>query len=284
MGNYLHLQKFVSADLLRTDSKQMDTKKSETEELATKFEEDGYVVLKLEGIDDLIDEINTDVENLLASGEYRTNSKIYSYNDSPRIVESWRYSLAAKSLAFNEQIIEFLRFSFDAKPLPFSTINFLRSTEQPLHSDYVHFGTKPAFMLAAAWIALEDIDHRSGPIQIVKKSHLMPEFRYSDLGIPVARSLGDIKRHYGLYEDWVRDYVASENVETYAPKLSKGDAIVWKANLLHGSPDCIDNKLSRRSQVIHYHFENTDLFYNPSFSDPASGKFVQRDVKFIPND
>ena len=271
MGNYLHLRKYVSVDLLRTDSKHMDVQKSEFEELATRFEEDGYVVLKLEGIDDLIDEINSDVEKLLASGEYR-------------IVESWRYSLAAKSLAFNEQIIDFLRFSFDAKPLPFSTINFLRSTEQPLHSDYVHFGTKPAFMLAAAWIALEDIDHRSGPIQIVKKSHLMPEFLYSDLGIPVARSLGDIKRHYGLYEDWVREYVASENVETYAPKLCKGEAIIWDANLLHGSPNCIDNKLSRRSQVIHYHFENTELFYNPSFSDPASEKFVQRDVKFIPND
>jgi hypothetical protein len=116
--------------------------------------------------------------------------------------------------------------------------------------------------------------------------------------IPVAKSYNleyeikgtcnyteQLSQEFDCYdEDWVRDYVASENVETYAPKLSKGDAIIWKANLLHGSPDCIDNKLSRRSQVIHYHFENTDLFYNPSFSDPASGKFVQRDVKFIPND
>jgi hypothetical protein len=259
----------------------MVTKNPTIEELLKKFDEDGYVVLKLDDVNDLIDEVNSDVDKLIESGEYRTNSKIYSYNDSPRIVESWRYSRAAKMLAFNEQIVQFLSASFDAEPLPFSTINFLRSTEQPLHSDYVHFGTQPAFMLAAAWIALEDIDHRSGPIQIVKKSHLMPEFLYSDLGIPVARSLGDIKRHYGMYEDWVKAYVGSENADVYAPILQKGDTIIWKANLLHGSPDCIDNNLSRKSQVIHYHFEGTDFFYNPSFSDPANGKFVQRDVKFI---
>jgi len=255
-----------------------------SDDLLRKFDEEGYVVIKLEGVDDLIDEINSDVEKLIASGEYRTNSKIYSYNDSPRIVESWKYSLAAKKLAFNAQIHDFLKLSFNATPLPFSTINFLRSTEQPLHSDYVHFGTKPAFMLAAAWIALEDIDPRSGPIQIVNKSHLMPEFLYSDLGIPVARSLGDIKRHYGLYEDWVKEYIISENAEVSTPSLQKGDAIIWKANLLHGSPECIDNKLSRKSQVVHFHFENTELFYNPSFSDPAKGKFVNRDVKFIQND
>ena len=283
MGNYLHLRKYVSADLLRTDSKHMDVQKSEIEELATRFEEDGYVVLKLEGIDDLIDEINSDVENLLASGEYRTNSKIYSYNDSPRIVESWKYSHASHKLAFNSQVMEFLFNYFSAEPLPFSTITFLRSTEQPLHSDYIHFGTIPHQRLAASWVALEDIDPKSGPLQIVVRSHKNDLVCFSDIAPRVARSLGDVKEHYTLYEDYIRTMVEDSNLEVISPELKKGEAIIWNANLLHGSPSCENNQLSRRSQVTHYHFSETEMFYNPSFSSIRDGRFVRRNVEFLPN-
>jgi len=248
-----------------------------------KFDEDGYVVIRLNGANELIDTINCDVDQLIESGNYKTNSKIYSYNNSPRIVESWKYSVAAKNLAFNEQITDFLSSYYQAVPRPFSTINFLRSTEQPLHSDYVHFGTIPQFRLAAVWVALEDIDYRSGPIQVVAGSHRMSEFTYSQIGLPVARSLGDIKRHYEIYENWVRSEVSNLKSQIITPNLQKGDAIIWQANLLHGSPDCLDNGISRKSQVIHYHFDDTEVFYNPSFSDPIKEKYVLRDVKFIPS-
>jgi len=61
----------------------MVTKNPTIEELLKKFDEDGYVVLKLDGVNDLIDEVNSDVDKLIESGEYRTNSKIYSY------IRSW---------------------------------------------------------------------------------------------------------------------------------------------------------------------------------------------------
>jgi ectoine hydroxylase-related dioxygenase (phytanoyl-CoA dioxygenase family) len=261
----------------------MDTKKSEIEELVTRFEEDGYVVLKLEGIDDLIDEINADVENLLASGEYRTNSKIYSYNESPRIVESWKYSHASHKLAFNSQVMDFLSNFFTAEPLPFSTINFLRSTEQPLHSDYIHFGTIPHLRLAASWVALEDIDPKSGPLQIVVGSHNKDIVCFSDISPRVARSLGDVKENYTLYEDYIRSMIKATDLEVVSPVLKKGEAIIWNANLLHGSPSCENNQLSRRSQVTHYHFSETEMFYNPSFSSLRDGRFVRRNVEFLPN-
>ena len=61
-------------------------------ELIKQFELVGYVVIKLNNSEDLIDSINFDVEKLLDSGDFRTNSKIYSYNNSPRIVEAWKHS------------------------------------------------------------------------------------------------------------------------------------------------------------------------------------------------
>ena len=261
----------------------MNLNEVNVEELAQKFEEDGYVVLKLEGVDDLIDEINSDVEKLLASGDYKTNSKIYSYNDSPRIVESWKYSHASHKLAFNQQVIDFLSGYFAAEPLPFSTINFLRSTEQPLHSDYIHFGTIPHLRLAASWVALEDIDPRSGPLQIVVGSHKNDLVCFSDISPSVARSLGEVKEHYTAYEDYIRGLIKDLESEVISPILKKGEAIIWNANLLHGSPICENNQLSRRSQVTHYHFTDTEIFYNPSFSSIREGKFVKRNVDFLPS-
>lgn len=251
------------------------------EQHVKQLQNEGFTVVAIQGYEELIDQVNRDIDHLVNSGSFRTNSKFYSYNESPRIVESWKYSKAARQLAHNQQIIQVLTEYFKASVKPFSTINFLRSTQQPLHSDYVHFGTDPAFQLAAAWVALEDIDPRSGPIQIVPKSHLWPEFLYSQIGISIARSLGDVERNYREYESWVRNDLKVRNIDPTTPEVKKGDAILWVANLVHGSPTCDDSTLSRRSQVIHYHTSEVKLFYNPAFSDPLRGKFFRRTVDFF---
>jgi len=251
-------------------------------QMVTDLDENGYVVFHLDDFDALADQINEDIDSLISSGNYRTNSKIYSYNDSPRVVESWKHSSAARLLAFHPQIIELIGEYFKAVPKPFSTINFVRSTEQPLHSDSIHFGTDPPFQLAAAWVALEDIDPNSGPLHVVPKSHKWPEFVYSQISLPVARSLGDVKRYYELYEDWVSEDLDKRQVQTCVPQMKKGDVLIWLANLLHGSPGCLDSSISRRSQVIHFHTDVATNFYNPVFSDPAKAKNVNRKVEFIP--
>lgn len=246
------------------------------------FEQNGFVVFPLHDAQYLINDINTDIQGMIDVGKFATNSKIYEYNNSPRIVESWKHSSAAKQLAFHPEIIECLTKLFGCIPKPFSTINFVRSTQQPLHSDYIHFGTIPHFRLAAAWVALEDIDPRSGPLQVVRGSHKLPALDYSDLGLPTATSLGDVKKHYSLYEDFIKftvNYQFKEHVCT--PSLKAGDVLIWAANVLHGSPLCENNRLSRRSQVIHYHFEDTEIFYNPAFSNLNTQKLFKRNVEFI---
>lgn len=243
---------------------------------------DGYTVIHLDDSEALISEVNEEIEHLISGGIFRTNSKIYSYNASPRIVESWKHSPAAHSLAFHPQILDVLRNYFSSEPLPFSTINFLHSTQQPLHSDYVHFGTYPPFQLAAAWVALENIDPKSGPIRLVPKSHQLPEFLYEDLGLPVAQSMGQVKEFYSLYENWVEEEIHRRKLEVVCPELRCGDTIIWLANLLHGSPECENASLSRKSQVIHYHTADTSSFYNPVFSIPTKGKYKNRVVEFIP--
>ena len=62
-------------------------------------------------------------------------------------------------------------------------------------------------------------------------------------------------------------------------KLKPGQAIIWAANLLHGGKKIIDKKRTRFSQVVHYHFENCKLIYNPMFSSPSEGRFSERNIK-----
>lgn len=113
--------------------------------LIDEWNSNGYVVLSKVIDSELVDLVNDAVATHIADGNYRTNSKIYSYSSSPRIVEAWRHIPEILDLAWNPKIVEVLELLFSDRPFPFSTINFLKSSHQPLHSDYVHFGTIPTF-------------------------------------------------------------------------------------------------------------------------------------------
>ena len=64
---------------------------NELEEIKSKFDNDGYIIFNIND-NELIDAVNLDIKNHLESGQFKTNSKIYSYNESPRIVESHKFS------------------------------------------------------------------------------------------------------------------------------------------------------------------------------------------------
>lgn len=245
-----------------------------------KFEENGFVIFNIED-PDLVAQVNEDVEKIIECADFRTNSKIYSYNDAPRIVESHKRSLACEKLAKHPKVIETLETLYADVPLPFSTINFTRTTQQPLHSDYAHFGTVPELLLAGSWVALEDIHPNAGPLQIVPGSHKMDIFEFSQVAEKKPTTLNDVKSQYSLYENWVTTFIEDNNLEIITPSMKAGDCIIWAANLLHGSPDCVDNTLSRRSQVTHWTFSKTKSHYNPYFSVPSQKQYVERSVNYF---
>ena len=67
----------------------MFVKENITKEDIEFYDLNGYIIFNIND-DALIDEVNNDVNNHIKEGDFKTNSKIYSYNDSPRIVESWK--------------------------------------------------------------------------------------------------------------------------------------------------------------------------------------------------
>ena len=115
--------------------------------------------------------MNNEIQTLLKSRNIKTNSSFFSYNNSPRIVDAGKDCSMVVDLALNEKVLSLLKLFYRKKPIPFSTINFLKGTEQPLHSDTIHFGSIPKGYLSACWVALEDTDEDNGALMVVEGSH-----------------------------------------------------------------------------------------------------------------
>ena len=238
--------------------------KESTNKLIKDYKKNGYVTIKALS-EDITDQINLKVDELIESGDYKENTKIYKYSEGPRIVESYKYIDIIKKIAHDPEINNFLKEIYKKQPLPFSTINFTKGSNQPLHSDYVHFGSKPEGFLCGLWIALEDIQEGSGELLVAEGSNDWPIFRYADHGLKKPKSLNDVKKNYSFYESWVEKKIVSEKTPIKKALLKKGEALLWDFNLLHGGGKITNKSLTRKSLVIHYHFKDT-VTYNPNFS------------------
>ena len=241
-----------------------------------KLNSDGYCVLDI-GIDnEVIHSINSDIDSAVEKKIIKLNSKAYHYNYSPRIVEAWKFSKGVKNLSANKKILDFLRFAYKSDPIPFSTINFIRGTEQPFHSDEFHFGSVPHRYLSGCWIALEDIHEDSGPLSIVVGSHKLPIFSFESIGLEIPKNEKDFKRCYTIYEEWVKEIIKAYDFEIVTPKLKKGQCIVWLSNTLHGAFKINNSLLTRKSLVVHYHYDKCEMLFYPNYSDLLKGKFIKR--------
>ena len=116
--------------------------------------------------------------------DYSIQSDITTYNKSPRLFEGWRQGKYIKNLTLNKNILNTLKLLYNKEPYPFSTINFLKGSNQPLHSDAIHFHTIPYYWMTGVWVELEDVDKNNGALRIVPKSHKWDLFHYENLNLP----------------------------------------------------------------------------------------------------
>lgn len=248
-------------------------------DFVSKFNADGFVLINSLLSSGDCDDINSEIDLALKTeSNLSKNPNIYHYNESPRVIEAWKWSERIRNVALNARLNSILSALYGAEPIPFSTINFVKGTEQPLHSDYFHFGSVPAFFLAGAWLALEDISSGTGELTVVPGSHLFGAVDCGTIGCKMPKSKADIKTNNTIYEEYVAEQVKSSGLTSRKILMNKGDVIIWAANLLHGGSPITKPILTRRSMVVHYHFEGCSKFYNPNFSDLKLGKIAERNI------
>lgn len=214
---------------------------------------DGYAIIESgiahETLDRAIEELAPKYDTQLAAGQY------YPRN---RLQDAWKYCPAVKSIATAPAILTCLEQFYGRKPLPFQTLNFRTGTQQPAHSDTIHFNSQPAGWMCGVWVALQDVHTAAGPLLYYPGTHTWPEVTLSILGLAPG------EKSYAAYEQFIASTVAGRTPRIGL--LSKGQAIIWHANLLHGGSHIVDTSRHRHSQATHYFFPGC-RYYTPLLSD-----------------
>jgi ectoine hydroxylase-related dioxygenase (phytanoyl-CoA dioxygenase family) len=250
----------------------------EEKELCTKYHEDGYVVIDAGLSAEEMGAVVDDMYAALAEEDTVYHADHFQYTESKRIFELWKQSNAAASLCINEKIMETLRLLYDREPIPFSTINFIKGSNQPLHSDVIHFHTYPKLWMCGVWVAFEDVDETNGSLKIVPGSHKWNLWEYDELGYPHPDNIADGEEvNYREYENFITQLVKEKGLDPHIAQLKKGQALIWSANLLHGGSNVegiTDLQKTRLTQAQHYFFEGCEKHYHPMFSQKYEGEYA----------
>ena len=190
-----------------------------------------------------------------------------------RIQDAWRFNADVKAIACNTMVLELLSQVYGRKAFPFQTLNFPVGTQQPLHTDAVHFSSMPSGYMCGVWLAMEDIELEAGPLRYISGSHKWPMVTNAHIG---RRGFGseEASAQMPFHNAWTTLIEANEAVEEIF-LAKRGQALIWTANLLHGGSPQLNDRATRWSQVTHYFFDDC-IYYTPAFSDEPLGRLALR--------
>jgi ectoine hydroxylase-related dioxygenase (phytanoyl-CoA dioxygenase family) len=214
---------------------------------------DGYIILEKFFDEKTCDEVNGDIERLLAQNKIQ-------FTNGNKLMFANKISSSIKSVANDERLKQILTFLLDREIVAFQTINFLEGSQQRAHSDSIHMTTYPLGYLIAAWIALEDVNHNNGPLFYYPGSHKLPFLMNSDYNQgETALTLG--KKNYTDYEDVLEDVIKNSNYTRKEFHAKKGDVLIWHANLVHGGAPILEKSLTRKSMVVHFYAKDVIKYH-----------------------
>lgn len=248
--------------------------------LCSNFYENGYVIVDLNLKDDDISPILHDMYDALNNDSTVFHADHFTYTDAKRIFEGWKQSDHIANLTLHPKLIDTLNTLYGREPFPFSTINFIKGSNQPLHSDVVHFHTIPNLWMCGVWVALEDVDETNGSLKIVPGSHKWQVYEYNNLKLPHPDTIENGEAvTYKEYETFIESLVQNNGIDPYVVKLKKGQALIWAANMLHGGSNIegvTDLNKTRLTQAIHYFFGGCEQYYHPMFSEKTKAKYATK--------
>jgi len=226
----------------------------------------GYLIIDLELNDPFLNNIIIDTVKA-----YPEKTGL-CYSHGTRIQDAWKFSEHIRNLALLPDILDTLESLYLRTPLPFQTLNFPVGTQQPIHSDTIHFNSFPRNFMCGVLVALEDIDADNGPVEYCIGSHFFPEYNMEDIGKGISHE------NYKYYESFIDDVVNTNHLNPVPAIMKKGQAFIWHGNLLHGGSSHLDKSRTRHSQTTHYFFEGC-RYYTPMMSTPE--KISWRDPEYV---
>ena len=217
------------------------------------FENGGYAVLNQYFDESTVDNINTEIDQLLRAKEV-------SFTNGNKIMFAIHKSKFLKTLGENKGLLELLSSIIHENVKLFQSINFKMGSEQHTHSDSIHMTTFPLGGLLGVWIALEDIELDNGPLHYYPGSHQLPYYLNEDYNNEGNFFLIGAK-DYSQYEKMIEEKISENSIEKKVFTAKKGDLLIWHANLFHGGEPHLNKTKTRKSMVLHYFAENRICYH-----------------------
>lgn len=267
----------VESPLFETLLSQLDLSAQE-EGIARSLHERGYAVIDFPD-DEILDRIDRIKARLSRNyPDALSDPAADKLLGDLRVQDAWRQDDDVRTIAANANIQSLLSRLYGRSAFPFQTLNFPVGTQQPAHSDAVHFSSQPERFMCGVWVAFEDVHPDAGPLEYYPGSHRWPILTNVLVG---RRGWGQpLDSAQSPFEDAWSAMVATNRVKPDQFLARKGQALIWAANLLHGGSRQIDPTRTRWSQVTHYFFDDC-IYYTPAFSDEPIGKLDMRTITDI---
>ena len=163
------------------------------------------------------------------------------------------YSRAAALLSLTFEVCDFLHHVFQAPPAALQSLTFWRGSEQRTHVDYPYVNAQRRLpFLAAAWIALEDVNPDAGPLGYYPGGHRVSATGFFDWGSDSIIHSEKSTRTPMEFADYLGRAMAKSGIarQEFCPK--RGDVFIWHGNLPHEGTPVRDQSLTRKSYVTHY--------------------------------
>ncbi|MCX5947136.1 MAG: phytanoyl-CoA dioxygenase family protein [Cyanobacteria bacterium] len=243
-------------------------------EQAISLREKGFCVIDLSEstwlakIDSVVEELEPRLENDLKHWECGESGP-------PRLQDGWIDHESIRSLALEPMVLDLLLHLYGREPFAFQTLNFAVGSEQPFHSDAIHFHSYPHGFMCGVWIALQDVQAESGPLIYFPGSHRLPYLSARSLGLERDAVMGEPHPQRFFEPVWQQAVSAHPfDKQEFLPK--RGELLIWHANLLHGGEPVQERSSRRWSQVIHYFFANC-LYTTPmlNFASDEGGSCLR---------
>lgn len=168
--------------------------------------------------------------------------------------------VGTEKLLTDPALTSVLRALLDEDPLIVQSMYFEGNSATWEHQDTYYLDSEQVGAMTAAWIALEDIGASAGRFFVCAGSHRI------DMGLQsLANNIAD---HHDEYIESVVAAIRKSGLEIRAPKLDKGDVLLWNARTMHGSLNSQDVNRTRQSVTLH--------------AIPSSHRFLQLQNRIVP--
>jgi phytanoyl-CoA hydroxylase len=231
-------------------------------ELIFRFVRDGYAILPGAVPRDLVDRVNRDIERCWRAPPEAMRIEVYIDDrcqyarpaiehraGTSKLLDLHAFSAAARQAIAAPRLVAFLSAIFESAPRAFQSLSFHHGSAQAMHKDsaYVQVARNPLHM-AAAWLALEDVEPGAGPLEYYVGSHRAPDFLFAGSSKWLKTAPDEHQRFLDSLHEDAQKY--RHRRQSFLGRC--GDVLVWHADLAHGGSAIKVPERTRRSLVTHF--------------------------------